>query len=255
MQSVNFPSPPHTFVKLQTLLNDADAGIADVAAVISADPGMSARVLKLANSAAYGTWGNVRRIEAIKDACALIGIEGIRDLALTTAVMDVLGQGDNTLDLREFWRHSLWVACLTVALGERGFVGTTSQNFVAGMLHDIGKLVFVLNDPMSPLHMSLDEERTRFGFDHAAAGAEMAREWNFSASLVASLAGHHDGVVDAVHAPSAGLVREAEAISEWTWPDGRRSEVLPEDVTPGPALDHMLQRARDLYRDSSAVIA
>lgn len=255
MQSVNFPSPPHTFVKLQTLLNDADAGVADVAAVISADPGMSARVLKLANSAAYGTWGSVRRIEAIKAACALIGMEGIRDLALTTAVMDVLGQGDNTLDLREFWRHSLWVACLTVALGEQGFVGGTSQNFVAGMLHDIGKLVFVLNDPLAPLHMSLEEEQARFGFDHAAAGAEMAKAWNFSAALVAAIAGHHGAEVVPAHAAAAGLVRDAEAMSEWTWPDGRRSEPLPEDVTPGPALDYLLQRARDLYRDSSAVIA
>ncbi|MBQ7268004.1 MAG: HDOD domain-containing protein, partial [Synergistaceae bacterium] len=178
---------PQFVLETMRKLNDPESNAADVAQSLSRDEGLVLRVLKLANSAAYGV---SRNISNISEAIALLGYKSVSNIILAATVYSAMDKGFTgyALDRGELWRHSLMVAYTSRHLA--GLTGTVSTEdaYVGGLLHDIGKVI--LNDYVrfgygiivkivEEKHIPFTEaERQVLGFDHAMIGELLVEKWN-----------------------------------------------------------------------------
>jgi len=193
---------PQAVMALQAVLQDEGASVADCAARIRQDPALTARLLRLANSAFYGVPG---RVAGIDDAVQLIGLRSLRLLAMTAAVtLQFQAPAGAARWLDAFWRHALAVAHLAQGLAERRGL-PVERAYVAGLLHDIGRLVLRTAAPDVTTHAAFD------GADHAAVGAAVARHWHLPEAVAEAVAVHHQPpagggaptLVDVVHVADA----------------------------------------------------
>jgi len=140
----NLPTPPVVFSRINDAITNPNASAYQIAAIISEDPAMSAKILRMSNSAFYGCR---TEITSVKQAIVTVGLEAIRSLVLSTSVLGAFkGQAHLAKFQEEFWRHSLSVATackvLTRMLSSE-WIQNIDKGFSAGLLHDIGKLVMV----------------------------------------------------------------------------------------------------------------
>ena len=154
---------------------------------ISQDQGLSAKVLRVANSPFYGL---SRMVGSVQDAVLVMGFNAIRSLALSAGfVLAFPETPGNRFDRRAFWLRSFRVACYTQALAKHLNQDPQQESFTIGMFHDIGQLVLDVCIPeqfaailaqqeISGLSL-IEIEQSELGFDHASIGAEMAKHWNF----------------------------------------------------------------------------
>ncbi|MFQ5499158.1 MAG: HDOD domain-containing protein [Candidatus Zixiibacteriota bacterium] len=139
----NLPTPPIVFHQIQKVMNDPYVSAGQIASILSEDPAMSVKVLKLTNSAFYGL---SREVDSVKQAVVIVGLEAIKNLVLSASVLEMFkGQDIDREFQEEFWRHSLATGfcgrILAKALTGKGRIDPDSA-FSAGLLHDIGKMIF-----------------------------------------------------------------------------------------------------------------
>ena len=195
------PTMPSVALATHKETSRSGASAASVAALVATDPALTARVLRLANSAYYG---NVRGVAAVSDAVLLLGMKAVRNLCLLAGTYPWLKGG---LPAYEFGPGDLLDHSLTAAVASRtvaegaGFDGEVA--FTAGLLHDLGKVALALwFTPLDGAIRGREDERRVLGFDHGATGGELARRWNLPQELVAAIACHHmpcGGLEDVVH--------------------------------------------------------
>lgn len=193
---VTLPSLPGTITRVREMLDDPDCSLHQVGEVISTDPGIALKTLRLVNSAQYGTRNPVSSVE---QAVALLGAKVVRNLVLSAAIFDQLRGGTD-----QFLRHSIacGLAMEMLAGASPGVALDPDEAFVYGVLHDIGVVVF--QEFMPDRHLAattlaerkgiplFQAEREVIGVDHAALGARLARHWRLPQELVDAVAGHHD---------------------------------------------------------------
>ena len=199
----NLPTPPIVFTQIQKTINRENTSAADVAKILSEDPSMSAKVLKLTNSAFYGM---TREVESVKQAVLIIGFEAVKNLVLSASVLGMFkGKEMNPEFQDRFWRHSLATALCArsiARIAKSRFSHDPEAAFSVGLLHDIGKLVmncFLSEDyakVQSALVTNLETtdaqiEYAIFGFSHTHVGAALATNWNLPVSFVTAIAEHH----------------------------------------------------------------
>jgi putative nucleotidyltransferase with HDIG domain len=194
------PTLPTIVYRLLKLVESATSTATDLGDVIAKDQALTARILKLVNSSFYAL-----RCEVVKvsHAIALLGFVAIKNLALGLGVVDMFGRGNGggELDGEAFWAHSLGCGTAARLLAERlGYV-PAEEAFVAGLLHDIGKLVLhdhfrreqdmamrAARESLAPLSQV---ERAYFKIDHAAIGERLAEHWRLPHKLRGALGAHH----------------------------------------------------------------
>ncbi|HIJ89871.1 MAG: HDOD domain-containing protein [Desulfobulbaceae bacterium] len=186
-------------------------------AIITRDPALTARVLKLSNSAYYGM---PREVTSLERAVTILGFNTIKNLALTISVFHVFKTNEGQLlDLKELWYHSLGagIAAKHLALHSPMLAAEKAlpeQAFLCGILHDIGKIAFAQNLPTELaeiLHQTKtgtipqhEIEKTILGFNHQRAGQAMANSWNFPED--------YQTVIRLHHAPSAAAIGDNQKI-------------------------------------------
>jgi HD-like signal output (HDOD) protein len=203
-------SLPDIYLRIEGVIKDPNSSARHIAAIISQDPNLSAKLLKIVNSAFYGLR---QKIDTISRAVTIVGHNQINDLVLGTSVAALFREIPSSLmNMNLFWEHS--VACGTCArwiAGSRKFPNLESF-FVAGLLHDLGKLIIFKNLP-GPAKAVLRQvrhsdsfyyqtERDLIGFDHTQVGKALAEQWKLPAGLEQAIGGHH---------PPWSLPLEAEA--------------------------------------------
>jgi HD-like signal output (HDOD) protein/CheY-like chemotaxis protein len=188
------PTPPKRYQELLDCLRDPEAGIGEIVQILRHDVAMTARILKLANS---GFFGRREPVQTVERAVSFIGTETIASL--------VLGQElfvSNThvslpgFDLEELGQHSFQAAAWarTIALHEDFPAPAAERAFLAGVLHDLGRLVFATRTPPADGHERtqwLSEIHQQMESDHAAVGAYLLGLWGFPESIVEALVWHH----------------------------------------------------------------
>jgi len=198
----NLPTPPIVYTQINEAIANPNASAYQIASIISEDPAMSAKILRLSNSVFYGVRSE---ISSAKQAVVTIGLEAIKSLVLSTAVLDAFKCPKETRDFQdEFWRHSLAVgsACrLLVRKVSSQWISSADKVFSAGMLHDIGKLVMIVHmqDEWQKRQDALKEndqpenlvENDVLGYNHADVGATLALKWNLPNILVDAIKFHH----------------------------------------------------------------
>jgi HD-like signal output (HDOD) protein len=223
------PALPVTMHRIIEICNDPRTSPADLNQVISIDPVLMGKVLRLINSAYYGLNA---QITSLVRAIIMLGLNTIKNLALSTAVLGSLGSKATfgALNADAFWMHSLSVGVLSkkIALGRNVQKNQVEEFFIAGLLHDLGKLP--LNKVFSDEYFSViaESERSRkelhdvevamMGFDHCMVGRAIMNTWNLTDVIQDCVIYHHtpleyQGVnLDYVYTVTAAnfLVNDAE---------------------------------------------
>ena len=193
------PSFPATHAEILKLANSEEASSDDIAEKLQLDSGLLATIFKLVNSSGYGFR---KKVDSLKLAVTLLGLEEIANLVMAAQVFDKLGNYDDGsgLDATEFWRHSVGVGFAARAISKK--LQTEAESaFLAGMLHDVGKIVLdrffvdyykeVLNIVGDEKTLIVDAEKDVLGITHADIGAVLASEWKFANTYLNTIQYHH----------------------------------------------------------------
>ncbi|MFT3830746.1 MAG: HDOD domain-containing protein [Opitutaceae bacterium] len=198
LDSVDFPAAPAVVVQVSRLLAEEWITAEQLAEVMALDPGISARVLRLANSVYFRGHG----VRSIEEAVLRVGVEGVRDVVFALSLLRAFKPLH--FHYHQFWRHGLAVAQTVQVLQRRALnlPAAIPEAYAAGLLHDIGMLVLdrtlgagygaVLSrarEQARPLH---EIERETFGTDHADVGGRLLEVWRMPTVLTQAVGGHHD---------------------------------------------------------------
>ena len=194
------PTLPQVAAKLMKLIDDPNSSAGDLHKVMSRDAALAGKMLKLVNSAFYGL---PNKVSTLDKAIVLLGFNTIKSLALSVSVFGVFGKGKagGKFDRERFWRHSVGSACIYRVLARKVQGVDPEMAFVAGLMHDIGKLVL---DQYAPEELAkvlaeaekrqcafVEAERALFGTDHSAVGGWLADRWGFPEVLSGWVKQHH----------------------------------------------------------------
>lgn len=222
VEAVNdLPSLHHIVTKVMELTEDPDSTAQDINNVLNQDQGMTAKVLKMANSAFYGF---PRRIGTVTDATILLGFKTIRSIVMAASVSDILSQEIKgyALENGELWRHSQCAAMAARLIGKKAKFARLDLAYTAALLHDIGKVI--LNSSMLEAYHDvvtrvnagdisfIDAENLLIGFNHAIVGAKVVEKWNLPAELVEAIELHHNIEKAEINKKLTAIVHVADAI-------------------------------------------
>ncbi len=219
LELISLPDVVH---RINLMVEDPHSSAADIGQLICEDPVLTARLLKVVNSPMFGF---PSRIDTISMAITILGTRQLRDLVLATAVVgQFYNLSNNTVvKMETFWRHSICTAIAARTIGLHLRVNNSERFFVAGLLHDIGKLVMYLTHPdastqvielsAEPGYKNTTIEKSIFGFTHEDVSAELLNQWQLPDSLIEPARYHHHPV-RATHFPKeTAAVHIADAIA------------------------------------------
>ena len=192
----NLPPAPRVLHKLQRLLARPDVSLQQIAEVVKMEPGLSARVVRMARSTEFGRGAQV---EDIVEAVQRVGLAGVHELVTYAVAASLVGQKLDTygLDAQRLWSRA--IACALAAASLAGRSGAArSDAYTAGLMHGIGLMVIdrhsagqrtprALASAGYPLDFAPAEEAW-LGFNHADAGAALQQQWGFSAPVITAVA-------------------------------------------------------------------
>ena len=192
------PSLSTTVSKVLEICSRPDTAANDLNKVISLDPVLTGQVLKLINSAYYSL---MNKVTSLTRAIIMLGLNTVKNLALSTAIIRSVGQAKKSkvLPIKEFWAHSIGVGVLAKLLAaERDLpLAEREEYFVAGLLHDLGKIPFgdeyteVLARVMAAQEPLIVAERGVMSLDHEEIGQMIASKWKLNATITDAICHHH----------------------------------------------------------------
>ena len=191
---------PIIFTRINEAVENPKSSFSEISQIISGDSSLSARLLKIVNSAFYG-FSN--KIETITHAITIIGTAQLRDLVLATTVMEKFkGVPSETINMKSFWLHSISCGLAARIIATYRHEQNPERFYVLGVLHDIGRLLMLLNipDQMREViklsvkeHIILHEaEKQIVGFNHAEMGGFLMEAWNLPVTFQNAIAFSHD---------------------------------------------------------------
>ena len=196
---------PSVTLQIMRLADDPNATGDQLDALLSTDPTLGARVLRVVNSAFYGLPGTVSTTGA---AIVRLGFSAIRNIAIAASLTRMFrgGKLSDGFDARELWHHSVAVAEAARLLAGRTRGVSSEEALLAGLLHDIGIVVAMqgCRDELERLLAELDSEPERtftacelehLGTTHMLLGAELSRSWGFPSAVTLVMQHHHDPLV------------------------------------------------------------
>lgn len=194
------PEVPQIAFRAIQLLNNPETDVSSLAQVISSDQALTAKVLRLCNSAFYGL---SRQVTTISEAVVIVGFSALKSLVLMLTTQSSMNKGllGYKIGPGEFWHHSLSAAEVSRFLAQHTGSNNPEEAFIAGLIHDIGKMAlnqYALPEVYRATNLSqkeripIHEAETRvLGFDHADVGAALTERWNFPPVLVEAIRRHH----------------------------------------------------------------
>jgi diguanylate cyclase (GGDEF)-like protein len=224
------PSVPAVVLDILELCRREDVEIPEISQVLVRDPALTAKILKAANSPLFGVRGQVATIDR---AVSLLGINAALSVALSFSCLSALRRNRGPhFEHHAYWRRSGIAAVAAREFGARVDHAHRDEVFLAGLLQDLGMLVFnqAVTEEYDPLMEAAGKNHERlctleieaFGADHAAVGAWLLDRWNFPDSLRLPIRGSHDPAIieDAKHMTAAACVALAGRLAEiWSNPD------------------------------------
>jgi diguanylate cyclase (GGDEF)-like protein len=195
----SLPTIPAIAMHVVELAGQAQVGLPDVAKLISRDPALATKVLKVANSPLYGFR---RKTDNLRQAMNVLGLNAVITLTLSFSLAGALRDIKRTgFDIEHYWRRSVIAAVAARALGMQLGMKTCDELMLAGLLQDIGMLVFhaLLQEDYRKImagkinhNAVIEAERLAFGADHTEVGAWLIRQWNLPAYLHQLIAASHE---------------------------------------------------------------
>ena len=223
---------------------------ADFEEIIQKDAALTARLLKIANSSFYA---GTRSIKTIRESVVLIGMDNMKNMVYAVSSSGLLSTSLKNYKYPEkgFWLHAMGVgmACQALAKESKTKILVPEEAFVAGLLHDVGKLILdrLITIEDGPRVITLEDELNAAGLNHADLARHIFRKWKIPETLIESVRFHHNPFIGGRPKPSAVLISLADSIlNEWGF--GTRS--VPDLSIEIEAADHLQEiRALTLPRD------
>ncbi len=206
--------------RVMTIAEDDRFSAYDLASVISADQALTAKLLKLSNSAYYGF---PRRIATVRDAVILLGFREVKVAAMATSLLEFgpRTSSNSVFSVDLFWGHAIATAIVSEVLAKETGLASPDEAYTAGMLHDVGQMILNAHEPRfaSVVSRSLAMQRSlpevefeEFGFTHADVGRTLAERWQFPPQLVDAIGLHHQLDITKDRHPLSYVVAQANLI-------------------------------------------
>jgi putative nucleotidyltransferase with HDIG domain len=218
----DLPTFPAIVSEINELLLDPNTSADDLSALICRDPGLTAKLLRLVNAAYYGFH---RQLTSVSHAITMLGFDEVQSLAMAAAVMGMWDNAKGDPAVREqLWEHSILVAQLARAIGAKSRPqAEVPDSFVAGLLHDIGKIVIehefperyadVVEIQTTTGDPAREVEESIFALRHEEVGAWLLERWQLPSLLVDGIGAHHEPE-SAAEAPTlARVLQLADAVA------------------------------------------
>lgn len=215
----DLPTLPLVAVRVMEIINDPHSSASDLADIISSDPAMAAKVLRLVNSAYYGF---PNPITTITHAVAIMGFNTLRSLVLSVATFDLFAKrrGESAFQPEDIWLHSIATAVGSKLLAKRLGLPNFEELFITGLLHDVGKVILDLYTHQDFMKCIATAQRTAkplwfveqeiLGSSHAEVGQCVAVKWRLPAVLTESIRWHHEVMKAKDYARAAAIVNVAD---------------------------------------------
>lgn len=196
----DLPTLPVVAVKVNEMLQDRDVSIGTLSETIQKDQAMVSKILKLVNSAFYGFQSKIR---TIPHAITILGFNTVRNAIVSVGVVGAFANRNlfDGFDIKDFWTHSISTAVVGKHLAEKSRLTSPDAVFVAGILHDIGKLVLAqyFTDLFAALWQEIHDKGVTFHeaekvvlpARHAQIGGWLAKKWKLPPSLLGAITYHH----------------------------------------------------------------
>ncbi len=223
----DIPSLPEVVTKVVKLVQDPNSSASQLGKVISHDPGLTAKVLKLVNSAYYGF---PKQVSSIQHAIMILGFATIRGLVLSSSVVKIFtpkSTGLISLDYKKFWKHSLLSAIAAKVAGEYTGRQVEDDIFSAAIMHDIGKIILeqydhenyikALRQAPDPLDYKrvLNSEKQNCEVTHGEIGSIVAKSWNLPQSITDVILHHHAPLISADYKNLTSMVYLGNILSHF----------------------------------------
>ncbi len=230
-------SLPEIFIRINQVMEDPDHNAKQLGDVISHDPSLTARILRIVNSAYYGL---AVKIELVSRAVSVIGEDDLKNLVLATSAVDAFKRIPNQLvDIDLFWRHSIHTGIVARLLSKHCNILHGERLFVAGLLHDIGKLILyfkeadlsqeVLLKAAETDGVTFRAEKEIIGFTHADVGGALINAWQLADTLNDVVAHHHTPLKAKKYPTETAIVHIADCVVNSIGPDTVLDEHLLDD--------------------------
>jgi len=228
-QSRELRSLPESVYELNRLMQDNKATMSEISDIVSADPVLSAKILKSVNSPFYGF---PSRIETIAYAVSILGIDSIRYLAISNAVISKFSASANSLvPIDSFWRHSFATAIISQQLAQMRNHKNAERMFTSGLLHELGTLLLAIaipneyrvvitkaNSEQVPLYQA---EQDILGFSHTDVTAQLLKNWNLPNSVIESIRNMYDCQANSASQEDSAILNIADSVASSTYPSIR----------------------------------
>lgn len=256
--------------EIEAVLESPECSLVTVGEAIEKEPDLTARLLRLANSSFYGFSS---RLTTVTEAISLIGIQQVQDLILASSIISQFnGMAAEFVSMESFWQHSIscGIGCRLLAMEKR--LPKADKFFVAGLLHDLGRLVLFSRAPQSAQkvfelyhqeRLLLTEAENRvLGFDHQQIAAAVMQLWRFPNNLVQAVGCHHQPEASDIARMEASVVHLADHLinalqigssgERFTPPLNQRAWEtlgLPTTVLPGivAGIESQLDAVQDVF--------
>ncbi len=214
-------SPPDVCSRIFDLVQSPDTSANEIGEMISHDPNLTARLLKLVNSALYNF---PNKIDTVSRAVSIVGTRELYGLVIAvSAIKSFSNIPSGLVNMDTFWRHSIFCGIIARNLGQRCNILHPERMFVAGLLHDIGSLVCFYQAPdvsselimiaqgdEDTLHMA---ERAEFGFSHADLGSKLLNSWKMPETVISAVLHHHSPAGSEIMQNEAWILHLADSLA------------------------------------------
>lgn len=250
---------PQIALRIIDVVNNPRSTGADLEAAVGSDPSLAARILRTANSAAFGLR---RPVKTIAWAINVLGTNEVKNLAVTALIAERF-TGDVVVasyTRKGLWRHMVCVGLAARMVASRAGLRNFSEAFLAGLLHDVGIALLdqYLRRPFAEVMTALKPgvplcqvEREQLGFDHTQFGAKVAEQWRFPPVILSAIRHHH--APDRCDQQSRPIAQAVEVANFICVSKGIRSmgvsSVAPPNASTFMALSIDRQGLRVLYDD------
>ncbi|MFN7181196.1 MAG: HDOD domain-containing protein [Planctomycetota bacterium] len=216
------PTLPSIIERLNGVIYKPQTNAKEVAKILSMDPALTSKILRIVNSAFYGL---PNRITSITHAIIMLGFNTVKNVAISSSVLDIFKRNAADINfLKEIWKHCIAVASCAKILSKHCGQVLTEEFFISGLLHDIGYIVLYvyqyekflefIEKCKSSTEPPILVEKSIFGYDHQEIGGYLFKKWNMPKILEESASYHHIPLLAQEHNFTVSIVSVADNLAK-----------------------------------------
>lgn len=215
------PTLPIIVNRLNSVIYSPQTSAKEVSKILSMDPALSSKILRIVNSAFYGL---PNRITSVTHAIIMLGFNTVKNIAISSSVLDIFKKEATDVNrLKEIWKHSIGVASAAKVIAKNLGQVVLEEFFMSGLLHDIGyialfvyqyeKFLEFVEKSKSSADSTIVLEKSIFGYDHQEIGGYLFQKWNMPKVLEEAVSFHHEPLLAREHNFAVDIICVADNIA------------------------------------------